>query len=148
MPVPVHLRANRQDVPSTDGESLGARLRRRRFELGLKRAEAAEIIGADAKTLMWWERDERPPFVGAYPAIIDFLGFEPWPEPRTLREALLAERRRRGLEIRKAAALIGVDEGTWARWEREEWKPTRRTLPALDRLLGMGVASVFPSEVR
>lgn len=97
---------------------------------------------------MWWERDAWPPRVSAYPAIIRFLGFEPWPEPKTLASALLAERRRRGLEVRKAADLIGVDAGTWRRWERGEWKPTRRTLPALGHLLERRIADAFPSDVR
>lgn len=130
------------------GDSLGARLRRRRRELGLRRMDAATLLGADPKSLMFWERDERMPFVSGYPAIIAFLGFEPWPEPATLAEALLAARRRRGLEIRAAAAAIGVDEGTWRRWERGEWKPTSRTRPALDGFLGFSVAARFPTEVR
>ena len=110
--------------------------------------DAADLLGVDPKTLMWWERDEREPVVGAYPSLIEYLGYEPWPEPRSLAEALLAERRRRGLEIRKVAALIGVDQGTWRRWERGEWKPTRITLPALDQLLGRSVSMTFPADVR
>jgi hypothetical protein len=41
-----------------------------------------------------------------YPAIIAFLGYEPWSEPKTVPEALLAERRRRGLSIKRAAQAI------------------------------------------
>lgn len=63
-------------------------------------------------------------------------------------KALLIFRRQQGVEIRKAAALIGADEGTWRRWERGEWKPTRRTLPSLDGLLGLSVAEVYPRDVR
>lgn len=67
---------------------------------------------------------------------------------RHLAEALVAERRRRGIEIRKPGELIGVDEGAWRRWERGEWKPTRLTLPMLDHLLGSIVADRFPGDVR
>jgi hypothetical protein len=42
---------------------------------------------------MFWERDERGPFVSAYPAVIRYLGYEPWDEPTTLGDVLLAERR-------------------------------------------------------
>lgn len=52
-----------------------------------------------------------------YPRIIEFLGFEPWTEPETLAEQLLVERRRRGWSMRKAVQVIGVDEGTWRKWE-------------------------------
>jgi hypothetical protein len=97
---------------------------------------------------MWWEREERPPFVGAFPQIIRFLGCDPWPTPATLAEALLAERRRRGQRIEQAASAIGVDAGTWRRWERREWKPTRRTLPAINDWLGYDVSQAFPDDVR
>lgn len=97
---------------------------------------------------MWWERDGKLPLVHFYPALIAYLGCEPWSEPRTLAEALLAERRRRGLEMRKIAALVGVDEGTWGHWERAEWKPTRRMLPLLERLLGGGVAQRYAGDIR
>ena len=148
MPVSVRLVARKPELARLEGDSLGARLKLRRRELGLRLIDAAAIMGVDAKTLMWWERDERPPFVRAYPAIISFLGYEPWLEPHCLADALLVERRRRGLEIRKVAALIDVDEGTWRRWESGEWKPTRLTLPALDRLLGYSAGGSFPANIR
>ena len=97
---------------------------------------------------MWWERDERPPYVSGYPGIIRFLGYEPWPEPRSLAETLLAERRRRGLSIAAAATAAGVDEGTWRHWERGDWKVTRHTRPVLDQFLGFDTASVFPESRR
>jgi len=117
-------------------------------ELGLDRVRAAAQLGCDAKTLMLWERDARRPFVSRYPTIIEFLGYEPWPEPQSLAEALLAERRRRGLEMRQIAAHMDVDEGTWRRWEHGEWKPTSLTLPLIDELLGIDTAAAFPKDVR
>jgi hypothetical protein len=84
---------------------------------------------------MFWERDERTPVVSAHPAVIAYLGYEPWGDPETLGSALLAERRRRGLEVRKVAALVGVDEGTWRRWERGEWKLTARRRSAIGGFL-------------
>ena len=105
-------------------------------------------MGFDEKTLMWWERDERPPYVHAYPTLIHFLGYEPWPAPTCLAEALLAERRRRGLSIERAAHEVGVDEGTWRRWERKEWKPMRMAARAINQLLGIDVERAFPNDVR
>ena len=77
-------------------------------------------------------------------AILRFLGHEPWPLPVTLGDHLMAERRRRGLAIDKAAALIGIDEGTLRRWERGEWKPTERTKPILDGFLGIPGQAALP----
>lgn len=97
---------------------------------------------------MRWERDEREPSVEAFPGIIDFLGYEPWPFPVTLGDALVAERRRRGLAVAHAAKLAGIDPGTWGRWERSEWKPTKLSLPAINAFLNCSAKERFPANVR
>ena len=56
-------------------------------------------------------------------------------------DARLAQEIRRkrlelGLPAREAARLIGVDEGTLARWERGEWKP-RQSQAKVDRFLAL-----------
>lgn len=129
------LKARRPDATLFENPTLGDRLRVRRQELGLQQKEAAAQVGADVKTWMWWERDEREPCISQYPAIIAFLNEEPWPEPRTLPERLLAYRRRNGLPIVAAARLYGADEGTWRRWERGEWRPQSRHRQHLNQLL-------------
>lgn len=113
------------------GDSLGARLRRRRRELGVWQRDAAMTIGVKPWTLLSWERDVRQPMVSMYPAIIRYLGYEPWPQPTTFGEELMAERRRRGLSIRDAAAILGVDEGTFGHWERGDWMPQSRARQAI-----------------
>jgi transcriptional regulator with XRE-family HTH domain len=114
----------------------------------MTRLEVARALEADYGTLIWWEQDERQPFVHFYPAIVRFLGHEPWQQPVTLGDHLMAERRRRGLRIDQAAVLIGVDQGTLRRWERGEWKPTKRTTPVLDAFLDVSCREAFPGEVR
>jgi DNA-binding transcriptional regulator YiaG len=104
-------------------DTLGAHLLQRRHELGHRRIDAARIIGTNWKSLMWWERDEREPIDRSWPAIIAYLGREPWPEPKSLGEKLLAERRRRGLAICEAAAAMGVDETTFWWWESGKRHP-------------------------
>ena len=97
--------------------------------------DAAGVVGVHPKTWMWWERDEREPYVHQYPAIIQYLGYEPWLEAVSLEEKLLAHRRRHGLSIRRAADIAGIDEGTFGRWESGKWKPQRRSLPLIDAIL-------------
>jgi len=148
MPVSARLRGRKPELVALEGDSLGAHLRRRRRELRLRRVDAAKLVGADEKTLMWWERDQREPIVSLYPGILAFLGYEPWPEPQSLRDALLAERRRRGINLAQAAELVGVDEGTWRRWETGEWKPMSRAAGVLSELLGYPIKRRFPAEAR
>jgi len=133
--LPVRLTARKPEIRALEGDSLGARLRRRRHELGLRRVDAAAVLGTSWKSLMWWERDVREPLPRFYPAIIAFLGAEPWPEPATLPERLRVERLRRGLTIEEAADTVAIDEGTYRRWEGGEWKPQRRSTPLFEMFL-------------
>ena len=96
-------------------------------------------MGVDPKTLMWWERDTHEPTIHHWPNVIAYLGYKPWQEPQTLPEKLAAERRLRGLSIVEAALIMGVDEGTFGRWESGECKPQRRSLPMIEWFLN------FPS---
>ena len=58
------------------------------------------------------------------PAIIEFLGRDPFGNAASLSDRLAAARRTRGWTIKQAAGQLGVDEGTWARWEKTgvPWK--------------------------
>jgi DNA-binding XRE family transcriptional regulator len=129
------LAAQRKEVVLEMDASLGRHLMVRRQVLGHRQIDAAAAVGVDPKTWMWWEQDMRQPYVHQYPAIIRYLGYEPWAEPLTLGSSLLAQRRRQGLSIKRAAEIVGVDEGTFGRWESGEWKPQLRSLPIIDRLL-------------
>lgn len=97
--------------------SVGALLRTRRQELRLTLDAAAERIGSNTWTLLSWEHDRRRPTDRFYPALIRFLGREPWPEPQTLGERLRAERLRRGLSYEQVAAIMRVDPGLLPAWE-------------------------------
>lgn len=77
---------------------------------------AAEL-GVTEWGYLLWEQDRRTPKVGYYPRIFAFLGYDPFPSPTTLGERLRARRRELGLSIRRAAKLVGVDEGTLLSWE-------------------------------
>ncbi len=83
----------------------------------------AERLGINEWTYGNWENGENEPSDRLYPAIIEFLGREPWPEPVSLPEQLQAERRRRGLSIDRAAAQMGIDETTLWWWESGRRKP-------------------------
>jgi DNA-binding transcriptional regulator YiaG len=61
--------------------------------------------------------------VRSFPAIFGFLGYDPFPAPTTVSEKIAAKRRELGWSIKEAAKRIGVDEGTFSRWENGEWKP-------------------------
>lgn len=75
------------------------------------------------ETLLLWEHDRAIPTVRYYPAILRFLGYDPFPPPKTLPERIARHRQRLGLSIEAAAKLLGIDEGTFGAWERGTRKP-------------------------
>lgn len=54
------------------------------------------------------------------PAILHFLGYDPFPPPTTLGGRLLQARRKHGWSTSEAARQLGVDRTTWQDWERGE----------------------------
>jgi transcriptional regulator with XRE-family HTH domain len=91
-------------------------LRQRRRKLDLSREAAAVVMDTSEHTVWNWEHGATP-VPSSFPSIITFLGREPWAEPTSLRDKLLAARRRHGLTAEATAALLGVDPSTYWRWE-------------------------------
>jgi transcriptional regulator with XRE-family HTH domain len=79
----------------------------------------AERLGVDEFTVVNWETEQsKEPHVSVMPAILDFLGYNPFPKSITLSERLLAARRLKGWSMREAARALGIGESTWRHWER------------------------------
>lgn len=98
-------------------DSIGSLIRSRRHELGLSQEQAAAAIGVNPWTVLLWEQGRYAPTPRFYPGLIRLLGREPWPEPCSTRERLLAERLRRGLTRGQLAAMLDVDLGSISKWE-------------------------------
>jgi len=98
-------------------EPIGELIRGRRRELGLSQEQAANLIGVNTWTVLLWEQGRYAPTPRYFPNIIRLLGYDPWPQPRTIGERLRAERLRRGLTYRQLAAVLNVDPGSVPKWE-------------------------------
>jgi DNA-binding XRE family transcriptional regulator len=116
-------------------QTIGEHLKRTRLIRGLTQAQAAAIIGVSSFTIINWEKDRTQPPVEASPAILSFLGYDPFPLPETLPERLLAKRRVMGWTIAEAAHRLGVDGETWGAWEFGRITPRLRYLQALEYFL-------------
>lgn len=66
-------------------------------------------MGVSEASIVDWEAGKQP-YDRMYPRIIAFLGYEPWSEPESLADMLVATRRRRGLSAKATAKLLEVDE--------------------------------------
>lgn len=113
---PLRLRAFKPEIDLASRSHLARLLRLRRRKLQISQEIAAVELGVSSATLRNWEQG-RSPHVASYPKIIEFLGIDPWPEPKTLPQKLQAERYRRGLNVAQAAAVLDVDPSTMWWWE-------------------------------
>lgn len=103
----------------------------------LTQVQAAKLMNVSDATVLNWEKGETEPPAGFWPAIMAFLGYEPFPAPATLAERMSAFRRREGLSVKEAAQRAGVDEASWSRWERTGLIRSSRAAAKLSDALGL-----------
>jgi transcriptional regulator with XRE-family HTH domain len=106
--------------------SLGDHLRKRRLDLGLLQREVAERIGVTEATIWKWERQRNQPEIRSIARIIEFLGYDPIPEPESLPEKIKTYRLRMGLSQKRLSIKLGIDPTTIAGWETGRHKPIAR----------------------
>ena len=87
------------------------------MDLSLSQPAVAERLGVDRTTLIKWERYGEEPAATYGPQVIDFLGYDPYPEPKGDSELLAWLRWHNGEELPACAARIGVGATTLRRWE-------------------------------
>ncbi len=141
--IPARVSAPTPEAAALATDTLSAKLNRRRLEKGQRQIDAAREMGVDMHSVINWERGAKEPMVAQYPTIISYLGYKPWPAPATLQERLRAERRRRGLPIKRAVRELGVDKGTLANWERGR-TPSRHSTRCATGSLVIGEAGTGP----
>ena len=132
---PITLKSLRLRPYKEASETLGEHLQKRRIELALLQKDVASRLQVNAWTYLGWEHDRKRPPIRFWPRIIEFLGYDPSPEPQTVGERIWAKRRKLGLSQADAARLIGVDEGTLRRYERGKDRPTPAILSAFETFI-------------
>jgi transcriptional regulator with XRE-family HTH domain len=108
----------------------------RREELGLQPRDVAPQLGVQTRTYNRWERGEDLPRTRYLPAITQFLGHDPNPEPETLGERIRAARESEGLTRSQLAARLGVASSTVNAWESNAVsRPTERVTRLFEEYL-------------
>jgi DNA-binding XRE family transcriptional regulator len=115
--------------------TLGDHIRSRRLDLGLFQAKVAEQIGVDTTTIHNWEGNISTPAIRHIPAILRFLGYNPFSPAQALPERLATVRKMLGMSQRKMAKSLGVDPGTLQAWEAGKHEPIERNSELVERLL-------------
>ena len=94
--MPITLKALKPKETDFEPQTLGEHVRKRRLDLRLTQKQAAERLGVSPWTVLNWEKGRTEPPIESMPAIIRFLGYDPFPKPMNIPERLLAKRRAMG----------------------------------------------------
>ena len=104
--------------------TVGDHLRLRRLNLKMLQRDLAKKLGVETSSIFNWEANTggspRPQY---FPAIIEFLGYNPLPPAKTWAERLVRGRMSQGLSQKEFAGKLEVDPSTLAKWERREREP-------------------------
>ena len=105
-------------------DTFGDHIRNARLQRGLEQGQVARLVGVTESKVCNWENHRSSPPIHQCKQVIEFIGYNPFPKPNTFSEQLVSFRRGRGLRVKDAAALAGVDPASWSSWEREEHEIT------------------------
>jgi DNA-binding XRE family transcriptional regulator len=90
----------------------------------------------DEASVWNWENNRNEPVIRSIPKIIELLGYVPFDtETMTLGEKIVVYRKCRGFNQDEFARELGVDPGTWARWEKDKNKPKGKHLTKVESIL-------------
>ena len=114
--------------------TIGDHIRKIRLDRGMLQKEIAESLDVSEETIVNWENSHRNPMIHHMPKIIEFLGYQPREEQdlAALGHELLAYRKTKGLTQKQLADIIGIDDKSLSKIERNPTRCFRRTL---DRVL-------------
>jgi len=134
--------------PPEQLNTLGDHLLRRRLTLKLFQRQVAEQLRVDKASVYNWETNRTKPGLEYMPAIIRFLGYNPFPSPEGWRDRLIQCRTLLGFTQKESAHHIGVDPCTLARWERREREPAGPFATLALRFLNAAEATRSPKASR
>ena len=136
-PITLKTSKTRPKAPGFEPQTLGEHILYCRILREVTQVEAAHQMGIKYyRTVLSWEKGHTEPPIEALPAILRFLGYDPYPpDQTTLPGRMLAKRRIKGWSMRKAAKIFGVDKRTWWAWEWKVNTPLPSTLVRLEKFL-------------
>ncbi|MGA8148737.1 MAG: helix-turn-helix transcriptional regulator [Gallionellaceae bacterium] len=137
--IKVSLKSLRKKPFDFEPQTLGEQIKKRRLELDLSQTEAGQMLGVNFYTLLNWEKGRTEPLIDYIPAILVFLGFDPFPKPKTIPERLFAFRRSKGWSIRDATNEFRVAFATWRDWECGKTILNQKHRELVARLLELSV---------
>jgi len=109
------------------------------MDLGLTQGDVAPTLGVSERTVQDWEVGRSHPRAPHGPAIVRFLGYDPWRLPESLSGRLIHYRRLNGLTQPQLAAVLRVHLDSIVRWETGRGRPNPLLIRRVNRILGSGL---------
>src|SRR5690606_3591110 len=102
-------------------------------------------VGVNKAAVHYWENGEDFPHIQSVPKILEFLGYDPFPESTTFAEALRHFRMKNGLTQESLARLLGVRSEAVSTWESGRCQPSAVNLSRIERLLEQSTHDITSS---
>ncbi len=111
-------------------------IKRRRLDMGLYQRQVADIIGVKEGTIHNWEHGSEPELVHM-PAIISFLGYNPYPVPPSddPLEQLRHYKISNGMDLTRLGEAMSKGHEQLADWLSGRHKPSRKSLDRIREFL-------------
>lgn len=107
------------------------------MDLDLLQREVADILGVTENTVHIWETETHSAALASWPAILEFLDYDPRPPGRTIGEKLKLHREALGLSAAALAHQWGVDPATVTKYElKEDRLHNHLSIPRIAEFLG------------
>ncbi len=124
-------------------ETLGDHILAKYLRLGLSHSEAADQLGFDGHVLWGWTSNRKKVHLKFIPRVIEWLGYDPFPEPESLGVSLRNHRMAAGLSQETLGKLLGIRASTIGEFERGRI-PNRKHRDHIDWFINTGF-SVEPA---
>ncbi len=122
-------------------KTIGDHIRKRRLDLELTQKRVAEKLGVDEASVWNWESGKTEPLVRQIPAVISFLGYDPFaPDGKSLAGELRRYRVKHGLTQKELARQIGIDPATLSRIQKGGHKSFKSVISKVVSFIESGAA--------
>ena len=92
---------------------MGGHLKKARALKGLNQVAAAKLLAVCQMTYIHWERDQTAEIPAiCMPKVIEFIGYNPEPEPQAANDRLKWKRRTHGYTAKSRGVELGIHECT------------------------------------
>jgi len=106
-------------------------------------ADVGRRLGVHRASIQNWERGNGSPGIRRLPAIIEFIGCDPEPEPKGLAKRVAYARRRLGFTQEDLARALRINPVTVWSWETGRTRPPEARLRQIQLFLN-GVSDLPP----